>query len=278
MPSIAQIQSQLKKFDTAARKASGNKDTEAAMKHAWKRIFSTELEDASAKSFLRYYRDMRSRSKTLRGGASLTPAPLSYQMTPGANVQVYGNFPVEAGMDPASIRNLDVYFQDSLTKGCGIENSSRQVPATMGSNKVGGSRRSSRKTRKTLRKRKESRAHRSRAHRSRAHRSRTHRSRAHRSRTHRSRAHRSRRSVHRGGNLLTSLATHPYLSTSPSNTIQNASVSWAGSPQPPSGNPVVPAWGYATNGSERLINPGLITPIGSDMTKLASPAPWQTTH
>lgn len=248
MPSIAQIQSQLKKFDTAARKASGNKDTEAAMKHAWKRIFSTELEDASAKSFLRYYRDMRSRSKTLRGGASLTPAPLSYQMTPGANVQVYGNFPVEAGMDPASIRNLDVYFQDSLTKGCGIENSSRQVPATMGSNKVGGSRRSSRKTRKTLRKRKES------------------------------RAHRSRRSVHRGGNLLTSLATHPYISTSPSNTIQNASVSWAGSPQPPSGNPVVPAWGYATNGSERLINPGLITPIGSDMTKLASPAPWQTTH
>jgi len=269
MPSIAQIQSQLKKFDTAARKASDNKDAESALKNAWKRIFSSELEDASAKSFLRYYRDMRSRSRTMRGGSTLTPAPLSYQMTPGSNVQTYGNFPVEAGMDPASIRNLDVYFQDSLTKGCGIENSSRQVPATMGSNKVGGSRRSgrsgrsSRKTRKTLRKRKESR---------------THRSRKHRSRKHRSRTHRSRRSVHRGGNLLTSLATHPYLSTSPSNTIQNASVSWAGSPQPPSGNPVVPAWGYATNGSERLINPGLITPIGSDMTKLASPAPWQTTH
>ena len=86
------------------------------------------------------------------------------------------------------------------------------------------------------------------------------------------------RGIHRGGNLLTSLTTHPYLSSSPPNTIQNASVSWAGAQQPPSGNPVVPAWGYATNGSDRLINPGLITQIGSDMTKLASPSPWQTTQ
>lgn len=250
MPSIAQIQSQLKKFDTAARKASENKDTEAALKHAWKRIFSAELEDGSAKSFARYYREMRSRSRTVRGGALFTPAPLNYQITPGSHVQTYGHFPVEAGMDPASIRNLDVYFQDSLVKGCGIENSSRHVPLTMGSNKVGGSRRSrnNAKGRKTLRKRSKG------------------------------RRQRSRRHMHRGGNLMTSLATHPYISTAPPNMIQNAAVSWAGAQQPPSGNPAVSAWGYATNGSERLIHPGLITPIGSDMTKLATPTPWQTTQ
>ena len=271
MPSIAQIQSQLKKFDVAAREASAReastkKDAETALKNAWKRIFATELEDVSAKSFARYYREMRSRSRTARGGALLAPAPLNYQMTPGLNVQAYGHFPVEAGMDPASIRNLDVYFQDSLTKGCGIEDSSRHVPATMGSNKVGGSRRScrSRKGRKTLRKRNVGRRSRSSRSSSRSRRSR--------------RSSSSRRNVHRGGNLLTSLATHPYLSTAPPNTIQNMAVSWAGAQHAPSGNPVVPAWGYATNGSERLINPGLITPIGSDMTKLASPAPWQTTQ
>ena len=263
MPSIAHIQSQLKEFDKAARKASETKDAETALKNAWERIFATDLEPASAKSFARYYREMRSRSKTMRGGASF--APLNYQMTPGLHVQTYGSFPVEAGMDPASIRNLDVYFQDSLTKGCGIEDSGRHVPATMGSNKVGGSNRSRRsghrKGRKTMRKgsvgRKSSRNSRRKTLR---------------------KSRRQQRGIHRGGNLLTSLTTHPYLSSSPPNTIQNASVSWAGAQQPPSGNPVVPAWGYATNGSDRLINPGLITQIGSDMTKLASPSPWQTTQ
>ena len=260
MPSIAHIQTQLKEFDKEARKAVERKDPESSLKNAWERVFSMNLNDASAKSFARYYREMRSKSRRMRGGALLASAPLHYQMTPGANVQAYGRFPIEAGTDTASIRNLDVYFQDSLTKGCGIEDSGRQVPATMGSNKVGGSRRRhSRKGRKTYKKRANSR----------------------RSRNHsrnRSRKNHSRSRNHRGGNLLTSLATHPYISTSPTSVIQNSAVSWAGAQQPPSGNPVVPAWGYATNGSGRLIDPGLVTPIGSDMTKLASPAPWQTTH
>jgi hypothetical protein len=253
MPSIAHIQKQLKEFDAKARRAVDGKDPETALKNSWRSVFSMDMNDASAKSFARYYREMRSKSRSMRGG-SLAPAPLDYQMTAGANVKTYGNFPVEAGMDPASIRNLDVYFQDSLTKGCGVENSSRQVPATMGSNKVGGSRRrrNSRKARKTYRKR------------------------ANRKNS-RKNNRRSRRN-HRGGNLLTSLVTHPYISTSPSNPIQGAAVAWAGAPQAPSGNPVVPGWNYATIGTERPINPGLITPIGADMTKLASPAPWQTTH
>ena len=277
MPSIAHIQSQLKKFDTAARKASETKDAETALKNAWKHIFTTDLEPASAKSFARYYREMRSRSRTARGGALLAPAPLSYQMTPGLHVQTYGSFPVEAGMDLASIRNLDVSFQDSLTKGCGIEDSGRHVPATMGSNMVGGSPRSGRsdhrKGRKTMRKgsvvrktlRKSCRKTLLKSCRKTLRKSRSQKRGIH-------------RGIHRGGNLLTSLTTHPYISTAPPNTIQNVSVSWAGAQQPPSGNPVVPAWGYATNGSDRLIDPGMITQIGSDMTKLASPSPWQTTQ
>ena len=254
MPSIAHIQKQLKSFDTKARRDVERKDPETALKESWRSIFSMDMNDASAKSFARYYREMRSKSRSMRGGSSLAPAPLDYQMTAGANVKTYGNFPVEAGMDPASIRNLDVYFQDSLTKGCGVENSSLQVPATMGSNKVGGSRRHRRNARKTYRKR------------------------ANRKNSKKSRKSSRSRRNHRGGNLLASLVTHPYISTSPSNPIQNASVAWAGAPQEVSGNPVVPGWGYATRGTEVPINPGLITPIGADMTKLASPPPWQTTH
>ena len=262
MPSIAQIQKQLKHFDTVARRAVDTKHPESSLKKAWHTIFSMDMSDASAKSFARYYREMRSKSsrRSMRGGAatSLAPATLDYQMTPGANVQVYGRFPVEVDTDPSSLRNLDVYFQDSLTKGCGMENSGLQVPANMGSNQVGGrrkaSRKASRKNRKASRKNRKN------------------------SRKSNRKTYRKNRRNHSGGNLMNSLATHPYLSTSPPSLIQGAAVSWAGAPQPVSGSPVVPGWNYHTKGNETLINPGFITRIGDDMTKLASPSPWQTTN
>jgi len=164
MPSIAQIQHKLKDFDAFARRATSSD----ALQKKWFALFKTPLTDLSAKSFVTHYRNMRSgrgtkrtkrnqrkatrkvrkaqhkpQRKVQRGGV----APLNYVMTPGADVPVYGRFPVELDTNPAGIQDLDRYFQDSLTLECGKEDISLQVPPNMGSNQVGG-RRASRKGRK----------------------------------------------------------------------------------------------------------------------------------
>jgi hypothetical protein len=88
-----------------------------------------------------------------RGGASyeLTGAPLDYALTPGATafttnpaVAVYDRFPIDPTVNPQVASDLDVFFGSALSRGCGIENSSLQVPANMGSNQVGGKRRKTR--------------------------------------------------------------------------------------------------------------------------------------
>jgi hypothetical protein len=141
----------------------------------WNNMFLCSISPQDADYFLQHYREMykkkggrrtlkhksgkrtRNYRKTMvrrhkkrsmkRGGAShnLAGAPLTYSMTPGTTANVYGKFPTEIATDPASIKNLDQFYSSALTKGCGIENSTRQVPATMGSNKVGGRRKSTRK-------------------------------------------------------------------------------------------------------------------------------------
>ena len=260
MPSIASVQRGLSKFDTFARKHYTNT---SALQEKWKDLFSTPLTSTSAKSFATYYKEMRSKStrRNKRGGA-LSGAPLDYAMVPGANVQVYGRFPVEADTDPATIRDLDVYFQDSLTKGCGIENSSLTVPVEMGSNKVGGKRcnmRKSRANRKNTRKntRKASRKA---------------------NRKNNRKANRKTARRHRGGDLTTSLMYHPYISSVPSGTLQNTILNVQGTEPavPDSGNPTVQTWNYVSHGTAGTINPGLVTPIVGNFDKLASPPPWQT--
>lgn len=261
MPSIAAIQRDLKDFNQFARTHSNHGD---ALKKKWHSLFDTELSDTSAKSFADYYRDMRSKSRRMRGGAAnnLTHAALNYSMTPGAPVQVYGNFPVGVDTDPASIRDLDVYYNDSLTKGCGTEDSSRFVPADMGTNKVGGAGRSGSRSRKSYKK------HRTSGRKS-------YKKQRKDSRKGRNTLHRRR---HRGGNLGETLMNHPYISSPPPNMIQSISALWSGStsPVPAPSSPASHTWQYASNGLGGLINPGAITPIGSEFSKLASPPPWQT--
>ena len=166
MPSIAQIQRKLKDFDAFARRS----DNTAALQKKWSALFDTPLTEMSAKSFVAHYRNMRSGRKTKRnqrksrkvltrrnaqrkvsrklrkhrGGV----APLNYVMTPGADVPVYGRFPVELDTNPAGIQDLDRYFQDSLTLECGKENISLQVPPNMGSNQVGGRKNKGRQTKR----------------------------------------------------------------------------------------------------------------------------------
>jgi hypothetical protein len=90
-----------------------------------------------------------------------------------------------------------------------------------------------------------------------------------------------RRRTQRGGNLLDSLAMRPlpYIATPYPNVAQAAANSLSGSttviPAPPS--PVNYTW-ELKGAPGTPINPGVVTPITSDFSRLASPAPWQTTN
>jgi hypothetical protein len=262
MPSpntIAELRTDLRAFDAAAAKAIAARDPEAALQTAWSRKFNSELSNASAKSFLKYYRDMRSKSKRASRRQAGGMAPIhDTGMAPGLSVGVYGNFPFEAATDMQSIQDLDVYFANSLNRGCGIENSSLTVPETMGSNKVGGARKSRKSAaRKSYKKRRV----------------------AARKSMRRARKYRGNYKG-RGGNLLESLASHPYISSAPPNMIQQASAAMSGStsPVPFPGAPTSHAWNYQSIGTSGIINPGVVSSISADLTNLASPAPWQTSN
>lgn len=243
MVTIKELQEKLRAFDSYAR----NHPQATSLQTQWSNLFATEgttLNRNAANAFAAYYRDMRSKSRRttrkMRGGSS--PAPLTYQMVPGANVAVYGRFPVEADTDPSTIRDLDVFWQSGLTGTCGGSTAGwPTVPAGMGSNQVGaGRKRKSRKGRRSLRK--------------------------------------SRSRKMRGGNFLDSLVYRPIISTAPQNIAQigyhNAMGGVPSMPIPSS--PVHHTWNYVSNGTAGLINPGAVTYIDSDMSKLASPVPWQT--
>lgn len=256
---IAELRTDLRQFDAAARRAASAGNPEVAMQAAWKRQFSSELSNASAKSFAKYYRDMRTKSKRASRHQAGGMAPINDTgMAPGLSVGVYGNFPFEAGTDMKSIQDLDVYFANSLNRGCGVENSSLTVPETMGSNKVGGARKSRRAAaRKSYKKRRT----------------------VARKTMRRNRKYRGNYKG-RGGNLLESLASHPYISSAPPNVIQQASAAMSGStsPVPFPSAPTTHAWGYQSAGISGIINPGVVSSINADLTKLASPAPWQTSN
>jgi hypothetical protein len=252
MPSIKQVQEKLAAFDRAARGI----DAPDGFKKSWKRIFGKDLSDPAAKSFAQYYKEMRSKSgkrssntrKTHRGGRRSHRrahtqrrrrqtggvAPVHYQMVPGLQTNTYGSFPVEVDTDPASIKDLDVYFHDSLP--LSKPGYWPQVPADMGSNKVGGAHRRGRKTQRRHRKQ-------------------------------------------RGGNLLETLSMRPlpYIATPYPNMVQSAANTLNGgtSPVPTPPSPVNYAWELKGSAGSP-INPGLVTNIGSNFNKLASPAPWQT--
>lgn len=200
-------------------------------------------------------RRTRTRVARRRGG-SFAGAPLNYAMTPGANVAVYGRFPTEVSTDPASIKNMDVYFNSGLSRGCGTEDSSRQVPASMGSNKVGGRR--ARKTR---------------------------RGRAHRGGNFLGDIQSYAENALTQGSLM-----RPFIPSAHPNMIQNAYEQAVGNPAavatyspgiPTPSSPVEHTWSYRSHGMEGAIDPTAISPITKSISSLAAgsgtTAPWTTT-
>ena len=285
MATIATIQRKMKEFDTFARNTVHTKSPEYALQTKWKELFGIDLATDSAKSFTNYYRSMSSRQS---GGAfsQLTPAGLAYTMTPGLNPGAYGRFPVAIDTDVQSIRDLDVYFQNSLTSRCGAENSSLTIPEGMGSNLVGGaSRKNSRKNSRMNVMRKNSRKN-SRMNVMRKD-SRMNVMRKNSRKNNRMNVMRKdRRNTRRqnGGlmgvadNLTTSLSTRPYLASVPVGVLQTVGASVSGSTQqvPISGNPTAHTWQYQNKGIDGLVAPSNVAYIANNFDKFASPAPWQT--
>jgi hypothetical protein len=177
-------------------------------------------------------------------------------MGPGANVGVYGRFPTEVGADPFSVKDLDVYYRSALSRGCGLEDSTRTVPDDMGSNGVSGA--AAAPTAPTA---------------------------AQKGAGRRTRRYRS---GHRGGSatdpsaleitatklgdLFGSLSNRPYVSTIAPNHAQSLANSWSGNPVsvPTSSAPEVPAWSFKGT-PMAAINPSrVITPMPSFGSYLSS--------
>lgn len=102
----------------------------------WKKTFGKEVSKAAAEDYLKFVKSKKSQ----KGGGALTmtPAALGYDMRAGTDTP-YGSFPsyVSGGFGFANA--------DSVAAACGRENITPKLPADLGSNKVGGGRRKTRK-------------------------------------------------------------------------------------------------------------------------------------
>jgi len=149
---ISDLRKDLTAFTTEAKKAVHGKTEEEAVKairSCWKRLFHGTLDSDSAKGFARHFRTDRSstrKQRKQRGGM----APIAYQMNSGIpSAIINGHYPIDASTDPQSRHDMDVYFNSGMSRTAGTESwRFPTVPPGMGSNKVGGGRRKTRRTKK----------------------------------------------------------------------------------------------------------------------------------
>jgi len=137
---------------TLAVKANDSTEAYKQVQTVWKKLFGCALDRESAEGFVRHFRgtpskkQSRKRQRKQRGGM----APIAYRMEPGVpSAMTYGNFTTDVSKDATSQHDLDVYFNSGMSRTAGTEAwRFPTVPAGMGSNKVGGGRRSTRRNRK----------------------------------------------------------------------------------------------------------------------------------
>jgi len=104
----------------------------------WRKIFGRPVDKLAAEAYLEVKQRSRHRtaeSRKQKGGmAPLSGAPLDYQTRPGID-GTHGSFlPYVGGKE---LGFYDTINQEGLAKGCGIEDSTPKVAASMGSNEVG---------------------------------------------------------------------------------------------------------------------------------------------
>jgi hypothetical protein len=72
--------------------------------------------------------------------------------------------------------------------------------------------------------------------------------------------------------LLQTIGQIPFNATVPPSMIQTAYRDWSGQPAMPSADATTAIWKYNT--ADAVINPGVVTNIGSDISKLSTVPPW----
>jgi hypothetical protein len=118
-----------------------DKDAVKKFQREWQSTFKKPLSDKVAKEYLSHVASLKKTKGTRkqRGGSPLAAAPLSYRMEPGT-LQPFGAYPNYIS------KGFFTPMSDNIAN-CGKVDSTVLVPKGMGSNLVGGKRRS--KTRKS---------------------------------------------------------------------------------------------------------------------------------
>jgi hypothetical protein len=214
-----------KETQAAVHKSSNDIEALKAVQTSWKTHFHGRLDTESAKGFVNHFRQSKSKKtrRNQRGGM----APIAYQMGPGVpSAMTNGTFTTDVSTDKASQHDLDVYFNSGMSRTAGTETwRFPTVPAGMGSNKVGGGR----KTR--------------------------------------------RRKQRGGASLLATIGQLPFQAAVPPTMLQTAYSAYSGQPSAPSSDPTSPSWTIPPVKS--MIDPGAVTRIGSNISKLVTPVPWK---
>lgn len=131
-----------KAFEHIDRWTSSHSGDVEGFRAEWKKTFGKEVGKQAAQDYLTFVKSAKGKKGSQKGGGTLSPAPLGYDMRAGADLP-YGSFPeyVSGGFGFANM--------DSLKLDCAKDQTPR-LPADLGSNKVGGgSKKAHRKSRKS---------------------------------------------------------------------------------------------------------------------------------
>ena len=123
----------------------GTKETKQRIKQfqtLWKEIFHRPVDAMAAEAYLRVMGSTVARGKTAKskgtkrqkGGAALAGAPLDFQTRPGVD-GAHGSFPQYLTNGLSFYNTIN---QEGMFKDCGVVDNTPAVPASLGSNKVGG--------------------------------------------------------------------------------------------------------------------------------------------
>jgi hypothetical protein len=146
MMSVNDIRGRFQDMDASVKqfiKVNNPRDLGKHVSRQWAKLFNKPLSGKAASSLVNHYMNkVRGPTKKNHRGGSHLGAPLDYVMRPGLPaVATYATFPTEVGPDVKSAADLDVYYNSGMGRSCGTENTTAHVPASMGTNKVGGARR-----------------------------------------------------------------------------------------------------------------------------------------
>jgi len=145
IPQLRKSFDHMERYSTTLLHRSKGKDMVAkrrAFQKEWLRVFKRPVDDKAADAYL-MFESKRSGSRKQHGGAALAGAPLDYTVRPGLVQEgPYAAFPayLDKGLDAYATK----FNQDSISSQCGQVNTNPKIPADMGSNQVGGRRRSRR--------------------------------------------------------------------------------------------------------------------------------------